>query len=186
MQSPPPVRCQGQALTAALMYSNWRFRSGWLAPSRVLRLAWQLYLRWRNRRPTSFWLTLKPRRSKAWAMFRWLRLVQRNGDPGSPRIASSTTASSAASKPGCVSTADFRPPPGRRTRPSLSRRPAFSSAIPRLIVLPAIPVAAETAVTPPNPMISASFATNNRRPRSSRCGTICSQRARMPSTSVPR
>ena len=69
-------------------------------------------------------------------------------------------------------------------RPSLTRRPAFSSAIPRLIVLRAIPVAAETAVTPPNPMISASFATNNRRPRSSRCGTICSQRARMPSTSI--
>jgi len=48
------------AFTTALMGSNCALRSGWLVPSRVLRLAWQLYLCSRSSKPTSFWLTAKP------------------------------------------------------------------------------------------------------------------------------
>ncbi len=54
---------------------------------------------------------------------------------------------------------------------------APNSARPRPIVLRATPVASETAVIPPQPADNASFATNNRRARSSRYGASLSKRA---------
>ena len=68
--------------------------------------------------------------------------------------------------------------------PAMSLRPAFSSPIPRLIVLRATPLASETAVTPPRPSDKASLAANNRRPRSSRNGSILRNRVRRLSTST--
>lgn len=58
--------------------------------------------------------------------------------------------------------------PGRRTPGPISLPACLSSAMPRLIVLRAIPVAAATALTPPRPSDKASLATNKRRLRSSR------------------
>jgi hypothetical protein len=65
--------------------------------------------------------------------------------------------------------AGFGPAPGRRTRLSVPLLDC-NSAIPRLIVLRAIPVADETALAPPRPSDNASLAANKRRPRSSRKG----------------
>src|SRR5277367_807154 len=59
---------------------------------------------------------LEPLPVSAVTMFRWLRLTQRSGDSGSPRIASSIKVSSAASRVGCRITAFLRPPPGRLIR----------------------------------------------------------------------
>src|SRR5271170_230679 len=56
--------------------------------------------------------------------------------------------------------------------------------MPRLIVLRAIPDAAETAVTPPRPSSSASFAANSRRPRSSRKPAILRYLIRSAATSI--
>lgn len=49
------------------------------------------------------------------------------GEQGSPRIADSIKASSAAGRPGCRATALLRPPPGRRTRRSIALRAERSS-----------------------------------------------------------
>ena len=49
-------------------------------------------------------------------------VVHRSGDIGSPRSSGSTRASSARRSPGSRSAACLRPPPGRRARPSGSRR----------------------------------------------------------------
>ena len=69
-------------------------------------------------------------------------------------------------------------------RPTASRSAAFSSLIPRSIVLRATPVAAATAVTPPRPSDSASLAANNRRARSSNSGLILKNRAERLPTSI--
>jgi periplasmic divalent cation tolerance protein len=45
-------------------------------------------------------------------------VVQRSGEPGSPRSSGSTSANNAGTRPGSRNSARFRPPPGRRTRPS--------------------------------------------------------------------
>src|SRR5829696_7708359 len=74
------------SFTAALMCSNWASRSGWLAPSRVLRLACRLNPRRGSSRPTSFCPAAKPRSAKAADRWRWLLLTHRNGASGSPRI----------------------------------------------------------------------------------------------------
>src|SRR5712691_4391787 len=117
-------------------------------------------------------------------MLRWLRLTQRSGASGSPRIASSINPSSAATRPGWRSVSRLRPAPQRRMPRPISLRAAFSSATPRLIVLRASPLAAATAVTPPRPSDIASLAANSRRPRSSRNGDILSNRVRMLLTSI--
>jgi hypothetical protein len=173
-----------QAFTRALMDSNWALRSGWLGPSRVLRLACRLKPSRRSRRPTSFWPAAKPRSVSARARWRWLVLTHSKAASGSPRMADCTSSPRASSRPGCVSTAGLRPPPGRRTRLPRSSRPRRSSARPRPMVLRATRVAVATAVTPPRPAARASLAVNRRRPRSSRNGAIASKRVRMPEISI--
>src|SRR3954453_4801371 len=79
-----------QAFTCALMYSNWASRSGWLVPSRVLRLACRLKPSRRSSRPTSFWPAAKPRSVSARARWRWLLLTHSKAASGSP--ATDTTA----------------------------------------------------------------------------------------------
>jgi hypothetical protein len=74
---------------------------------------------------------------------------QRSGVSGSPRIASAFSASSAAGRSGCSTTARLRPPPGRRTREPIGLTPPCNSTIARRIVLRANPVAADAALTPP-------------------------------------
>src|SRR4051794_30307428 len=44
------------ALAVSLMWRNCASRWGWLLPSRVLLLAWQLYFRSRSRSATTRWL----------------------------------------------------------------------------------------------------------------------------------
>src|SRR3954471_13102200 len=130
-----------QAFTRALMYSNWASRSGWLVPSRVLRLACRLKPSRRSSRPTSFWPAAKPRSVSARARWRWLLLAHSKAASGSPRMADCTSSPKASSRPGCVSTAGLRPPPGRRMRLPRSCRPRRSSARPRPMVLRGTPVA---------------------------------------------
>jgi hypothetical protein len=148
------------AFTVALMCANCASRSGCSPPSRAFWLAWQLYLRSRSRFATTRWLAWKPCADSALTRWRGLRLTQRSGEHGSPRMASPISASSAAGRPGWRATALLRPPPLRRTRPPIGLCPDRSSLIPRLMVLRATPVAAATAVTPPRPCPSASFAVN--------------------------
>src|SRR3954462_2388068 len=69
------------------MYSNWASRSGWLVPSRVLRLACRLKPSRRSSRPTSFWPAAKPRSVSARARWRWLLLTHSKAASGSPRMA---------------------------------------------------------------------------------------------------
>jgi len=96
---------------------------------------------------------------------------------GSPRIADCTSSSKASNSPGSVSIFGLPPPPGRRMRRVGSRFSLRNSARPRPIVLRATPVASDTAVMPPHPASSASFAANSRRARSSREGASLSNRA---------
>src|SRR3954453_23764418 len=172
------------SLTWPFVNSNWASRSGWLVPSRVLLLACRLKPSRRSSRPTSFWPAAKPRSVSARARWRWLLLTHSKAASGSPRMADCTSSLRASSRPGCVSTAGLRPPPGRRTRLPRSSRPRRSSARPRPMVLRATRVAVATAVTPPRPAARASLAVNRRRPRSSRNGAIASKRVRMPEISI--
>src|ERR1700759_4887065 len=48
------------AFTVALTWANCASRSGWLLPSWVLRLPWQLYCNVRSRFATTRWLALNP------------------------------------------------------------------------------------------------------------------------------
>ena len=165
-----------KAVSSALMCSNWALRSGWLAPSRVLALACRLKPSRCSRRPTSFWPALKPRSASVADRWRWLLLTHSKAASGSPRIDDCTRSRSAAKSPGCVSIAGLRPPPARRTRPPSAAVPARRSARPRPMVLRAIPLARETAVTPPRPAARASLAANKRRPLSSRDRASTSKR----------
>ena len=113
-----------------------------------------------------------------------ISLTHSKAASGSPRMADCTSSLRASSRPGCVSTAGLRPPPGRRMRLPRSSRPRRSSARPRPMVLRATRVAVATAVTPPRPAARASLAVNRRRPRSSRNGAIASKRVRMPEISI--
>src|SRR4051812_33284428 len=76
-----------QAFTCALMYSNWASWSGWLVPSRVLRLACRLKPSRRSSRPTSFWPAAKPRSVSARARWR-SALSQRASEVAKPRSVS--------------------------------------------------------------------------------------------------
>ena len=119
------------ACTAVSMYPNWASRSGWLVPSRVLRLAWSCSPpRQQPAHRASGWRG-KPRPRSARAIWRWLRLTQRSGVSGSPRIASSTSASKPPPAiPACSATARLRST-GRRSGDPIGLAPPCSSAIAR-------------------------------------------------------
>jgi hypothetical protein len=85
---------------------------------------------------------------------------------------------------GCVSVAGLPPPPCRRTRVLDITAPERKSARPRSIVLRAIPVARETATTPPCPAARASLDANKRRSLSPRTGSSASKRALMAAMSI--
>src|SRR5262249_37896523 len=74
--------------------------------------------------------------------------------------------SSASTHPFCVSTSDFRPPPGRRWRP-VGAPLLSSSSRPARIVSRANPVALATTASPPYPTLRDSAAAHSRRARSS-------------------
>jgi hypothetical protein len=80
----------------------------------------------------------------------------------------------------------FRPPPGRRTRPSGSRTRARSSLSPRAIVDVEIPVARATKAMPPRPRARASVAAHTRRDRSVSVGAKARYFARQPRRSTHR
>jgi hypothetical protein len=84
----------------------------------------------------------------------------------------STRSFRSANSGGSVSVAFFPPPPGRRTRPTLTPPVARSgSSRSCRSVLLANPVTRDTTETPPCPAMRASAATNRRRPHSSRTGS---------------
>ena len=173
-----------KAVTWALICSNWALRSGWLVPSRVLLLACRLKPRRFNSRPTSFWPAVKPRSASDADRWRWLLLTHSKAASGSPRMDDCTNSFRAAKIPGWVSVAGLPPPPRRRTRVLNITAPERRSARPRSIVLRAIPVACDTATTPPRPAARASLAANNRRPLSSSAGASASKRALMAAMSI--
>src|SRR3984893_18040017 len=79
------------AITCALMCSNWALRSGWLAPSRVLRLTWREYASSStSSRPTVFGLTSWPQALSSHASFSRLLETHVSGRIGSPIVAGST------------------------------------------------------------------------------------------------
>ena len=88
---------------------------------------------------------------------------------GSPRVAASTSPRSAPVNPGCVSSAFFRPPPGRLGRPggSASSPPASISDTPAATVVSDTPAARATAAIPPRPSARASDPRYTRHVRSS-------------------
>ena len=98
-----------------------------------------------------------------------LRLVQRSGPDGSPRVAGSTSRSSAFVRPGSRSSARFLPAPGDRCR-SDAPTPASSSRRPFAMVTRDIPVASATRAVPPRPNARASVAAHSLRARSSSTG----------------
>ena len=113
------------------------------------------------------------RRSSS-ANLRVLLHVQRRGDSGCPRVTGSTKASRACSNPGSISVKGLRPPPTLRRRdttasPGCASR-CSNSRTPVVTVFRASPVAAETVVTPPQPMADASAAAHCLRIRSSITG----------------
>lgn len=153
------------------MYSNGELRSGWDVPSRVLRLAYKLYPACRNNRATVMWLTGLFDRLNSAANLRVLLQVQRNGERGSPRVAGSTNTSKAFCNCGSRSVNRFRPLPGRRIRRGpVSTAADRNSRTPERIVLRDKPVAAATALAPPQPNDSASVAAHRRRALSSNSG----------------
>jgi len=113
------------------------------------------------------------RRSSS-ANLRVLLHVQRRGDSGCPRVTGSTKASRACSNPGSISVKGLRPPPTLRRRdatasPGCASR-CSNSRTPVVMVFRASPVAAETVVTPPQPMADDSAAAHCLRIRSSITG----------------
>ena len=80
-----------------------------------------------------------------------------------------TSSSSAANKPGCLSTSGLSPPPAARRRNDGSI-PAATSASALITVLRLIPDAVATAVFPPRPSISAAAPATTRRCSSFMCG----------------
>ena len=90
--------------------------------------------------------------------------VHRNGDSGSPRVAGSTSASSASTKPGSVSVSGLRPPPERRTRPTDDASPAPPNSRTALDTVGSdTPAARATALIPPRPRLRASAPITTRR-----------------------
>ena len=167
------------------MCLNCLSRSGWSAPSCVLRFACRLYPSPRNWRRTVVCATSNPCERSSEVTLATLREVHRSGDCGSPRVAPSSNASSASRSPGSRSAIGLRPAPPRLTRPSGGRSPLSTSAIPLRTVSAEIPVARTTAAIPPRPCERASAATHNRRPRSSSASHTTSQRCRIgPSSTI--
>ena len=92
---------------------------------------------------------------------------QRNGDIGSPRVAGSTSRSSAFTGPGSCPAFDFLPPPAFRTRSGGTSFPS-SSRTALCSVVRLNPVARASVAIPPCPRNRASAAATNRRCRSFR------------------
>src|SRR5713101_1650583 len=159
------------------MCSNCELRSGCDAPSRVLRTDRRLYPSSCSFTPTLVGLIVKPCSRIAAESFTLLLQVQRSGDSGSPRVTGSTRRSSASRIPGCFSSSDGRPAPGRRIRSPRSS-PDSSSLLPARIVIREIPVADDTSDSPPNPRLCASTAAHRRRARSSSTGASASNFSR--------
>src|ERR1700674_1031637 len=146
------------AITCALMCSNCALRSGWLAPSRVLRLTWREYASSStSSRPTVFGLTSWPQALSSHASFSRLLETHVSGRIGSPIVAGSTRRVRSPSSVLSVAVTVGRPPPARRTRPGSSAGPSRSFR-PRMIRDRASPVIAATPATPPHPAARASLA----------------------------
>ena len=105
--------------------------------------------------------------SSSSASVRVLLQVQRSGDFGSPRVAGSTSASSAGRKPASVSVSRGRPAPSRRTRCFAATGTRCLASpncfIPAVIVGRVRPTARATTLTPPYPSARASVAAHSRR-----------------------
>src|SRR5271163_4702083 len=113
-----------------LIYRNWASRSGCCLPSIVIEVPWVLYPRPCSIRSTASFPHRCPCRVSSPARFSADFVVHFSGETGSPRVESSTSASSAGINPGSLSSALLRPPPARRARPGAGSAPASSSATP--------------------------------------------------------
>jgi hypothetical protein len=107
---------------------------------------------------------------------------------GSPRVAASASPLSAILNPGCVSSAFFRPPPGRRDRPAGSppSSPDSISATPAATVVSDTPAARATAAIPPCPSARASDPRYTRHVRSSATTRITANFAASPASASSR
>src|SRR5580700_5648806 len=171
------------AMTFALMYSNWAFRSGCFEPSSALRFDWRENPSFTNSAHTVSALIGCPIRVRVAASFSMLFDTQINGRMGSPNVAGSTKRLSAGMSPGSFSQTERRPPPARRTCPFGSGG-ASRSCLPRLIVERASPVIFETITRPPRPAVRTSAAAKRRRPRSSSREPTTSHRSRIAASSI--
>src|ERR1700675_2759145 len=161
-------------------------RSGWLAPSRVLRLTWREYSSSStSSRPTVFGLTSWPQALSAHASFSRLLETHVSGRIGSPIVAGSTRRVRSPSSVLSVAVTVGRPPPARRTRPGSSAGPSRSFR-PRMIRDRASPVIAATPATPHHPAARAALAANTRLPRSSRFEPSASHLSRIAWPSIIR
>ena len=106
---------------------------------------------------------------------------------GSPRVASSSSPFSPSLNRGCVSSAFFRPPPGRRDRPGgrSSTPPDSISAMPAATVVSDTPAVSATVLIPPRPSASASVPRYTRHVRSSATFRITANFAASPATAPP-
>jgi hypothetical protein len=156
------------------MYRNWASRSGCRLPSVTLALDWAENPCSRSSRQAVCGLHACPAAVSSPARFTALLVVHISGDPGSPRLESSTRASSAGTSPGSVSASFLRPAPRRRTRPSGATRPDSSSAAPFATVCHDAPVILATAPIPPSPAARATAPSVSRRAFSSSSGSSSS------------
>src|ERR1039458_9835049 len=100
-------------------------------------------------------LTGCPIRPNSSARLDVLLHVQRNGEPGSPRVSGSTSHSNVAVNSGSASLQRLRPPPSLRRRESMAAWGSFSRAVnsanPLRMVFGDMRIAPPTACTPPHP-----------------------------------
>ena len=164
----PAARC---SLASPAMYRNWASRSGCRLPSVTLALAWVENPCSRSSRQAVCGLHACPCARSSPARCAALLVVHSSGDSGSPRLESSTRASSAGNRPGSVSASFLRPAPGRRTRPSGATCPDSSSAAPFATVCHDAPVILATAPIPPSPAARATAPSVSRRAFSSSSGS---------------
>ena len=113
--------CACAAMTFALMYSNWAFRSGCFEPSSALRFDWRENPSFTNSVRTLSALIGCPICVRVTASFSMLFDTQIKGRMGSPSVAGSTRRLSAGTSPGSFSRSGRRPPPARRTCPFWQR-----------------------------------------------------------------
>ena len=161
----------------ALMCRNRASRSGCWLPSSTFAIPCRLYPSARSTRASASLPHRNPRRAICRAISRSDSVVQVTAATGSPRVDSSSRPRSACLNPGCVSSAFFRPAPGRRDRPGSGSVPSASSPAPAITVArdtPAAPAITATAAASPHPWPAAyaraSDPRYSRHARSPRCG----------------